>query len=80
MTGMRRDGKGWGRGATSEGKIPKMPLTMDIPFDSVKTERRRMVMEKIDVFQKDTEDDIRETSQVQEEEWDCWIEGGWNQF
>ena len=35
-------------------------------------------MEKSEVFLQAPE--TEETVKVQEEEWDCWIEGGWNQF
>lgn len=35
-------------------------------------------MEKNAVFLQAPEAD--ETVKVQDEEWDCWIEGGWSQF
>lgn len=35
-------------------------------------------MEKNEVFLQTSE--TEEVVTVQQEEWDCWIEGGWNQF
>lgn len=37
-------------------------------------------MEKLDIFRQVSAMDSEVRIQVQEEEWDCWIEGGWSQF
>ena len=39
-------------------------------------------MKKLEVFLQIPATDSAEEAriQVQEEEWDCWIEGGWSQF
>ena len=35
-------------------------------------------MEKLNVFL--VSQDCEEAAAIQENEWDCWIEGGWAQF